>query len=419
MSPAKGQRSLWRRADFNKLWAGLTVSSVGSQITLVAAPLVAAVTLHATPLQMGGLRAAGIIPGMIVGLGAGAWADRTRRRPLMIVANLVRGFALSSIPVAALLGMLQLPQLYVVFVVTDGAAALWGAAYPAYLPTLVGRADIVDANARLRLSSSTAQTLGPALGGALVELLTAPLAIAADACSFLLSALSLAWIRDGERAPSRSADEAVHAGSVIASVGEGLLFIVRDPLPRVLAGTGALFNFFDGVIFAVYVLYVTRDLHLKAVAIGLIFAANGVGGLIGVLASNRLHKRLAAGPTLIGAIALAAAGDLLIPLAGGPTPLAAALLALAELAVGVGVTVWLIDSVSLLQVRIPSAYQGRVNGTVGIAASGLEALGALAGGVLGQAAGLRAPIVVGALGTLAAVVWLLLSPVRSAHLTPG
>ncbi|HEX4214369.1 MAG TPA: MFS transporter [Candidatus Dormibacteraeota bacterium] len=415
MTPATRGGPLWRRWDFNKLWAGQTASSVGSQITLVAGPLVAALTLHVTSVQMGLLRGAEVVPGVVVGLGAGAWADRARRRPLLIAADLVRGLALATIPVAALLGVLDLAQLFAVFIVTGAATTMFGAAYPAYLPTLVRRDDLVDANARLRLSSSAAQTAGPALGGALVQLVTGPLAIAVDACSFLASALSLAWIRIEEPAPSRPSGEG-GGGSVIASIGEGLRYVAADPLPRAVAGTSAIFNLFDGVIFAVYVLYVTRDLHLDALALGLIFAACGVGGLAGALLARRLEARLTAGPTLICGIALATAGELLIPFAGGPEALAVSVLTLAEFAVGVGVTVWLINSVSLLQVHIPNSLQGRVNGTMGIAWSGLEALGAVVGGVLGQMAGLRAPLIVGAAGTSLALLWLVLSPVRSAHL---
>lgn len=408
---ASSGAGLWRRPDFLRLWAGQTVSAFGSQVTRVALPLTAVLVLGASPVQMGLLRAAADTPAFALGLVAGAWVDRVRRRPLLIAAELAQAVTLASVPLAAALGVLSLAQLAVVVVLSGCFATLFAVAHRAYVPSLVGGGAVVDANGKLATTGSAAELAGPGLGGVLVQLLGPPLAIAADAASYALSAAALLGIAARE-APVGVADGEPREG-FWWSIGDGIRFIVGDPALRVLAGSAGLFNLFDGVIFAVYVLYVTRGLGVPPVLLGAIFAAGGAGGLIGALLAGRAARRFGLGRALLAGLVLATAGESLIPLAGGGPAVAATVLAAAEVAVGLGAVVYQVNGVSLRQLVTPAARQGRVHATTAVISSGLGPLGALAGGVIGQTVGLRACLVVGALGTLLAVAWLVASPARS------
>jgi MFS family permease len=330
----------------------------------------------------------------------------------MIGADVAQVVVLGSVPAAAAFGMLRLEQLYAVAFMSALLALVFDVASQSYLPTLVSEDQVVEANSKLAATASAGSLLGPTLGGALVQLLTAPIAIAVDAASFAVSAVSAIAI--SAREPARVAGPGDRGlGSFLASVVEGVRLIAGSPLLRALSGSAGLFNLFDGVIFAVYVLYATRQLAIPPAVLGAIFAASGAGGLIGALLAGRVARRLGLGRALLAALLVATAGELLIALAAGPVPVAAALLLAAELIVGFGAATFGVNHVSLRQLVTPASMQGRVHAANRMLGNGLGPLGALAGGILGQAAGLRAPLVVGALGTLVAALWLLASPVRS------
>lgn len=403
---------LWRNTGFVALWGGRTVSTLGSQVTQIALPLTAVLVLAATPLQMGILRAVAATPDFALGFVAGAWVDRVRRRRLLIGTDLCQAVVVGSVPVAALLGVLGLPQLYVVAFLAGALALTFDVAAQAYLPTLVGRDDIAEGNGRLAVGSSLGSLLGPTLGGSLVQLLTAPIAIAVDSVSFVLSALALTCIRRPEPAPEPRA-----GGSTLrdlrASIGAGLRFMLDHRVLLALAGSAGLFNLFDGVVFAVYILYATRVLLVPPALLGVVIAAGGAGGLVGALLSGRLAGWLNPGRAAWAALLVAAAGELLIAFAAGPVAVAAGLLLVAELLVGLGAVTFGTSYLTLRQLVTPAPLQGRVHATSRAILSGLGPLGALLGGLIGQALGLRAPLIVGALGTLLAAAVLLASPVRS------
>ena len=265
--------SLWRHREFLKFWAGAAISDVGSQVTLLAVPLIAALTLQATPWQMGLLAAAGGAPILLVGLFAGVWVDRVRRRPVMIATDLGRAALLLVIPVAAVAGVLRIEILYAVLLLTGALTVLFDVADMSMLPSLVASDRIVEANSKLKSTAAAAQVAGPSVGGVLVSLMTAPFALLADALSFLFSAAFIAGTRVSETAP----DTRGAGAGVLGEITEGFRAVIHDRILLALAGAAATTILFGRMFNAVYVLYMTRDLGLSAMGIGLVFATGGEG----------------------------------------------------------------------------------------------------------------------------------------------
>lgn len=394
----------WRNTDFLALWAGQTVSLFGSQITLLALPLLAALTLGATPTQMSLLVAAGATPDLLVSLVAGVWVDRLRRRPLLIAADLGRAALLLLIPLATLTGRLHLWLLVAVAFCLGLLTTIFGVAYQAYLPALVPSEHLVAANGRLEASSAVAGVAGPGLAGGLVQAVTAPVALLADATSFLVSALLLGRIRAAEPPPS------VARQGLWREVGVGLRAVADAPLLRALAGSTATFNFFDSFLMAVYVLYLTRELHFGPTAVGAVFAIGGAGGLLGAVLANWITRRTGVGRALAGAVLAAGVGELGIALAGGPPLVALAIVATAEATVQAGAAIFGINGMSLRQAATPERLLGRVNATMRLLRGGLIPAGALLGGAVAESAGLRPTVLVAGLGTLLAVAWVRRAP---------
>lgn len=401
-----------RNRDFLKLWAGQTISLFGSQITRLAIPLLAALTLHASPLAMSALYAAGSVPDLAIGLFAGVWVDRIRRRPLLIACDLGRVALLLLIPLVAWLSELSVALLVVIELGVGTLTTIFGIAYQAYLPGLVSRDELVDANSRLSASSSLSEVAGPGLAGGMVQLLTAPAAILVDACSYLVSGVMFVLIR------ARESPQQVARGGVWQQIGEGLRVVWRTPLLRAIAGCSGTFNFFDSFLLAVYVIYLTRELVLSAGVAGLVFTVGGVGGVLGAVAAGRITERVAVGKIMIGTIVLAAGGELGIALAFGSPLAAASIVAVSEATVQAGAVVFSITTTSLRQAATPDQLLGRVNATLRFMRTGLVPIGALLGGIIAEQFGLRAAVTVAGLGTLLAVGWVLdprVPSLRSIH----
>jgi hypothetical protein len=246
MSRPASTSGLWRNAEFRKLWAGRTISAFGSQITVLALPLTAVLTLGASAAQMGVLLAVQFAPVLVLGLVTGVWVDRLPRRPLLIAADLGQALLLGAVPLAAALGLMRIEYLYAVGFLKGGLEVLGQVAAGAYLPAVVGHAGLAEANGRLAMSRSVAGVVGPGLGGALVQLVTAPVALVADALSFVVSAAFLGWVRSAEAAPP-----AAGRRGTWAEMGEGLRFVLGHPLLRAQAGAMGLLNFFAGAVTAV------------------------------------------------------------------------------------------------------------------------------------------------------------------------
>jgi MFS family permease len=405
---------LWRHADFVKLWAGQTISLIGSGITALAFPLTAVMVLEATPTQMGILEAAGALPALLWGLFAGALADRCCRRPILIAADVGRAVLLALVPIAALTHLLRIEVLYVTAFLLSTLGLFFGVAYGPFLLSLVGREQLVEGNSKLEVSRSVAEIVGPGLAGWLVELVTAPISIAVDALSFLISGLCLGLIRAPEPAP----DPAGQRRSIWREIGEGLCLVGSDRLLRAIASCMAVLSLFNAALEAVCLLYVTRELGIEPGLLGLIFASGSVGFLVGALLPGLVTRRFGLGPATIGGILLAALSDLLTPLAGGPNAVVVGILVVGQFLFGLGLTIFNVGQVSLRQAVTPDHLQGRMNGTMQVIALGIVPLGGLLGGALGETIGLRTTLVVTALGEMTAAAWLLFSPLRSLRERP-
>jgi MFS family permease len=406
------RRGLWRESDFLKLWAGQAVSQVGSWITLVGLPLTAALLLKASPLQMGILSGTGAAAILLFGLFAGAWADRLRRRPILIWADLGRAAVLATVPLAAASGRLTMHHLYLVAAASAALTVFFDVSYQAYLPSLVDPKNILEGNSKMTLSESIAGVVGPGLTGVLVQALTAPVAILFDAISFVCSAISVWLIRKPEPPPESRA--APHMGREIM---EGLRASWHDPILRTLllrSGTSAIFVGFGG---SLYILFAVRELRLDAVLLGAVIAVGGSSGVFGALTAERLVRHFGFGPTLIGAALLIGVAGLLPPLAHGSVAVCAAILAVAQL----GDMAWSIYSINALTLRqaiAPSHLLGRVNSAAHLMFGGVLPVGALLGGALAERIGLRATMFVGASGCLLSTLWLIFSPIRHLRVVP-
>jgi Na+/melibiose symporter-like transporter len=293
-----------------------------------------------------------------------------------------------------------------------GALSLFfGTAYQAFLPALIGRAQLVEGNSKLELSRSAAEIVGPGLAGGLVQLVTAPLAILVDAFSFLLSGALLGAIRTPEPLPPAPAE----SQNIWREIGEGLRLVARNPLLRAMAGCNGTLNLFNATLEAVAILYLSQQLHLSPGWIGFIFAAGGLGFLVGALLPDLVTRRFGLGKVMMGGLLLTGGSDLLTPLAGGSFVVVTLLLITGQFFFGIGLTLFNVAQVSLRQAVTPDSLQGRMNATIGFIAWALVPVGALLGGWLGETIGLRPTLFLSAGGEMLAVLWLLLSPVRAAR----
>ncbi len=415
---AKEQRvrftGLWRHPDFLKLWAGQTISAFGSLVSRFALPVTAILVLGATPLQITLLSVAELAPGLLVSVFAGAWVDRLRRRPILIAADLGRALLLGSIPAAALLGRLRIEQLYLVALLVSVLTVFFDVAYRSYLPSLVRREELLEGNSKLQASNSVAEVAGFGLAGVLVQALTAPIAILADALSFLVSAFSVAIMRKPEP-PSAPTGEQTNAWR---EIGQGIRLLLSNSALRTIAATTGTFNLFRSMFGVVIMLYFLRELHLLPVVMGPLFALGGVSAFFGAVLAERLTRRWGVGRTLIGSLLVSGFLSLLIPLAAGPLLLVLVMLALPQLLGDGAATIYEINLVSLVQAMTPDRFQGRINGSIRLMEWGAMLAGTFVGGVLGQTIGLRATLFLGTIGGLLSALWLICSPVRGQRAYP-
>ena len=392
--------------DFRKLWIGQTVSQIGSSITSVALPLTAVLVLKASPLQMGFLSGAGAAAVVIFGLFAGAWVDRLRRRPILIAADLGRAVVLGIIPLAATLHRLTIGDLYLVAVASSILTVLFDVGYQAYLPSLIAGENLLTGNSRLALTESMAQVAGPGIAGILVQWITAPMALLFDAASFVCSAVSVGLIRKPEPAPARTLETPIGR-----EISQGLGASWRDPVLRALAGRTATSAFFLGFGSSLYFLFAVNELGLTAGLLGVIIAIGGASGLFGAFLAEWLVRRIGFGRTFIGSALMIGIAMLWIPLAHGSVAVCSAFLIAAQLG-DLAWPVYTIAARSLRQAITPNHLLGRVNASMHLLFHGVLPLGALAGGAIAQAVGMRRALLIGAIGVLLSTMWLVFSPVR-------
>jgi len=407
------EEGLWRHPDFLKLWSAETVSQFGTQISLLALPLVAIDVLHVSAFKVAALTTVEFLPFLLVSLPAGVWVDRLPRRPILIAGDLARAGLLASIPIAYWMDVLTIWQLYGVGFFVGIATVFFDIAYQSYLPALVERQQIIDGNAKLEISRSAAQLGGPGIAGLLVGWLRAPAAILVDAVSFLGSAFFIFSIRklelsQADRAPRRK---------MRTELREGLSYVLRHPYLKNIAACTALFNFFGLMGFAVLLVFARRQLHLSPQAIGLAFTLSNFGPLVAAISANRIFARVGVGRTIIASSILGGPMFLLIPFA--PHGQAALALLIPAMLVGgfMGV-VYNIAQVSLRQAITPERIQGRMNSVMRFIVWGAIPLGSFTGGVLSSVIGLKTTLIVSGVGCSFAFLPVLFSPVRSVREMP-
>ena len=397
---------LWRNRDFLFLWGAQCVSQVGSQVTGLALPLAAIFVVHATTFEVAALNVVDLLPWVLFSLPVGVWVDRLRRRPILIAADWGRAGALASIPIAYAFGGLTLPQLYIVGFTTGTLTVFFDVSYQSYLPALVERDELGDANSKLEVSRSGAQVGGPGLAGILVGAITAPYAIAVDAVSFLASALLMTAIQRVEELPETLAATRQRMRTEIA---DGLRFVVRHPIMRPFLIMVAWSNFFTIMVFSIFLVFAVRDLHLSAATIGLMLSVASVGTLLGALTGTRIARLFGIGPTTVVLAAIGGAVFVLYPLARGGY--AIPFIVIAQFAFGfcaIGINV---NGISLIQAITPGRMLGRTNASRRFVVWGVMPFGGLIGGALGSSLGLRGALWVGAIGCSLAFIALLPSPI--------
>jgi len=399
---------LWLSASFRRLWLSLTVTSFGAQITNLALPLTAALLLHATPMQMGILVALETLPFALFSLHAGVLLDRVRKLPVIIAADVGRGIALLAIPVTAWFGVLSMEILFAVGFLCGMQNVVGGAAYQVLLAQMAGRKRLVEANAKVTLGETSAALVGPGIAGGLIQLLTAPFAIALDAMTFFASALMLRRIK----APSDVARDGGNGG-VWHEIGEGLKLVWGNRTLWGLAWLAGMWQFLHHMQVAVLILFATRDLGLSAGAIGICFVFGGAGCVLASASAERLSARFGIGPVIVHGLILSAFGWQAYGLIGGPPWLATLLLGTAMLVFDFGAILYAINYLSLRQAITPDRLLGRMTATMRFVTVASAPIGSLVGGALASQIGLRSTLLaVGMLGLLLSAAAVLWSPVR-------
>lgn len=388
-----------------RLWAGDTASQMGAFAGHTVIPLLAATVLAATPFQMGLLTAAETIAFLIIGLPAGVWVDRMRRRMLMLRADFVRAALLLTIPLAWWAGVLSLAQLIIVATLVGVATVFFDVAYQSYLPSLVGREHLLEGNAKLQASQSVAFLTGPGVGGGLVQLAGAANAVLMTGVGFLTSALCLLRIRTVEAVPEQHEE-----AKLLPQIAEGLRFVFTDAALRSIVACTATANLANGAFTTVQILFLNRELGLSPAIVGVVLATGGVGGIIGAILAGRITRRIGQARSIWFVPLLTWPFQLLLPLAapGWRIVLFPAALAIA----GFGIIVYNVAQVSYRQAVCPDRLLGRMNASVRFVVWGMLPLGGLVGGVLGEAIGVRGTLWFAAVSEAAAVLWVVFSPIR-------
>ena len=419
--PERGP-SLWRDRNFLAVWSAATISIFGSLITRTALPFAAILVLDAGPLEISAIRSSEMIAGLVVGLFAGAWVDRLRRRPILIWADLGRAALLGSIPVAFIFFELTLAHLLFVAFAAAVLSTFFDVADRAYLPTLVSRRKLVAANSALTATGSVAEFSAFGIGGFLIELFKAPIAIAIDALSFVVSAILLATIRKEEPPPTPHEDRE----PVLQEIREGIRIVFHSPLLRALALSHGGTHILWGIFGTSYLLYALEDLSLGPAAVGVIAAIGGIGSLGGSALAPIMVRRFGVGWSIILGILGFTIGNALIPLAPATgavigIPLGALFLIGQQLIGDSLATVYEVTETSLVQASVTDRVLGRVNASIGTFTTLLTLAGAVAGGFIAEAWGLRTAFWVGLSGAALTLVVVWFSPVRrvrDAPLTP-
>ena len=412
----RGRPSLWRHGNFVKLWSAQTISQFGDEITRLALPLVAILTLEATPFQIGLLGTFQFLPFILLTIPAGVWVDRMRRKPILIGADIGRAVLLTSVPVAFVGGWLSIPQLYVVAFAVGCLEVFFDIAYQSYLPAVVERDQLVEGNSKLELSMSASSVIGPGIAGFLVELVRAPFAILFDGLSYIGAVIMLLFIRRPELLPEPHDPATGTKPSMRREAADGLRYVLGHRYLRYIAACTGTLNLFGNIGEVILVLYIVRELGLNAGTLGIVFAIANVGVFMGAMSADRLARWFGMGPTIVGSALISPLSLLLVAIAPRDAPIP---FLIAGGVIGAATAViYNINQVSLRQAITPERMQGRMNATMRFIVWGTIPIGSIAGGLLGGLIGLQATIWVGAIGSFVGFLPVLLSPVRSLQSIP-
>lgn len=454
---ASRRNLLLRHGDYARLWTAATISLFGTQVSLVAIPVIAVFLLHAKPFEVALLGTLEFLPFLLFALPAGVWVDRLPRRLILVTGDLGRALSLVSIPIAHQLGVLSIWQLYAVGFVNGCLTVFFDVADQSFLPAILDSDDLVEGNSKLQVSSSAAQILGQPLAGGVVGLLTAPLAVLLDALSFLVSGGLISTIRkreparrstskvatarqaegssaamsaDASQAASSSAplsaplaantsnadDPPAPVASMRREIGEGLRYVLGHRYLRYIAACTGLSNLFSNMAFAIFPIYAYRVLVLTPPEVGLIGGLGSLGFLFGALVTGRISRRFGVGRSIVGSAILSGPGILLAAAAQPGTALA--ILVASGFITGFSAVVYNINQVTLRQAITPERMQGRMNATMRFIVWGTIPIGSIVGGVLGTVVGVREAVIIGGIGACFAFVPLLFSPVKSLERMP-
>jgi MFS family permease len=415
-SPAQAPRSLLRDPDFLKLWIGQSISAFGTQITILAVPIVAAVALRVSPIEFGLLATLEFLPVVVLSLPAGVWVDRLLRRPILIWGDLGRAVTLLSIPIAFALNVLTIWQLYGVVFVNGCLTVFFDVAYQSYLPSIVARDQLVDGNAKLELTRAASQRLGPGLAGLLIAILTAPFAVLIDAVSYAVSAVFVAWIGRPEPPPEPHEEATGPRPSIRGEIGVGVRYVAGHRVLRALALTVALGYLFSTIADSILILFLVTERQLSPALIGLAFTLGSVGVITGALVTSRLTKAIGVGPMIV--LAAVAEGLSWLPVAIAPDSLLFLGLTTTIVALSFFGMMWNVNAMSLRQAITPAGVRGRMNATMRFISWGTIPVGYAVGGFLGGVIGLHNTIWVGAIGSVVSFVPVALSPIRQIRVMP-
>jgi MFS family permease len=392
--------------DFARLWAGETVSQIGTQVTQFALPLVAIITLKATVVEVGVLNALRFVPVIVVAVLAGVVLDRRRRRPVLIACSLTSAVVIGLIPAAQATGILSLGLVYAVALLAGTLSVCFDVGALSYVPHLVGRQRLSDANGKLQASIAFAGIAGPGLAGLLIGLITAPITLTVDAVSYLFSAAGLIAIRKPEPGP-----QAGQRASVGRSMAEGFRAVYGTSLLRVLLAQSATLNLGFGAVSTIFTVYAVRALGMTPTKLGIAIGALQAGALAGSLGAARVKRALGLGRTLAVAILGVSAPPLLLLLPHSATPAAVAVFAAGWLGHGCGIAVWNVNTVTLRQAVTPTRLLARMNATYRMLLFGALPVGSIAGGLLASAFGLHSALVIAVLVLVTPIGWIFFSPV--------
>lgn len=393
-------RTVWTNRGFIALWSGESVSLLGSEVTVLALPLTAIIMLHASAFQVALLSGSAWLPylgSMVVGV----WVDQMRRRPLLVAANVGRAALLLLIPVAQVSQHLSLTLLYIVALCCGALTVVFNLAYGSYLPSIVPSAQLVAGNSALQASASVAKVSGPSVAGVVIQLVSAPIAVLVDACSFLIATTSLLTIRTPESLPH------AHGARLplYTAVKEGLYITFAQPWLRAMVGMGMIYNVFEEMVLALWTVYAIRELHLVPVQVGGVMAVGSIGAIVGSITAGHVAVRIGLGTAWLITTIVSSSALVLLPLASGRLLIPFLVLSFGINGYGqAGVNIYI---KSIRQQIIPSSLRGRVTASYTLFSLGMIPVGSVIAAVLQSVIGIRATLFCAACGALFAIpcVW--------------